>query len=229
MLMLNTYGSALLASTLLVLAAIPSEGLAQSQPRTCFYAVDIDGRPARLCEGDDVYDFANNVNVRRAIETLGLQSKTIRFRGCEGADYSTAKATDEAGHAIYKITYPLDKDGRYFAPIVHELAHVLQMDMAGGPIALDAYGSKKIELGADYTAGMVSATLLKDVDIRTFQHGLLLMGRYFDRSHDAHGTPEQRTTAFRRGRFFRSNEDVPDIRAAISHFYQETYAELVPN
>ena len=85
--------------------------------------------------------------------------------------------------------------------------------------------SKRIELGADYLAGIASSRVLQHINKTTFQHNLSLNGLYREPDEKAHGTPAQRTAAFRYGVIDLVKAD-PDIRKASDNFQARLYAEV---
>jgi hypothetical protein len=98
----------------------------------------------------------------------------------------------------YLVTYPSNLNRNYLAPITHELAHVLQMKNAGGLAALrDREEPRRIELGADFLAGLAHAKSLKKLSIEDFETNLQLAGTY--KLAADHGPPEYRGQAFRIG------------------------------
>lgn len=126
----------------------------------------------------------------------------------------------------YLIAYPTNQDQRYLGPIVHELAHVMQLSSPGG--LRNADDSRKVELGADFIAGLVFQRALQGIDVEAFQHGLALTGLYYESADDGHGSPEARLAAFRWGLNFKLTNDIPDIRAAARNFDEEFYLRGAP-
>ncbi|MFO1219648.1 MAG: hypothetical protein U1E89_14875 [Burkholderiaceae bacterium] len=126
------------------------------------------------------------------------------------------------------MSYPLEAGGRYLAPIVHELAHVMQMRIAGGLAALRASGldSRQIELGADFLAGFVFSEALRHVDIDEFQNNLSLIGSYYERTDEAHGTPAQRVSAFRIGAVRAPPYHEFDVQTASRYFGANDYTRV---
>jgi hypothetical protein len=126
------------------------------------------------------------------------------------------------------ITYPSNAKTDFLAPFTHELAHVLQIEMAGGLKPLqDSLESKRIELGADFLTGIVFSYALKEAGLREFQRNLSLIGLYRDSSSNAHGSPGQRTFAFRRGVFFNFANIGMNVPRAIQEFQEIIYGEIV--
>ena len=155
-------------------------------------------RPQK-CSVDDPLSLAQERNIQEVISAFGLTTVHIKFKGCEFAEFATGPT---AATQTFVITYPLIEnrsEATYLAPITHELAHVFQIVNAGSYASLRQISIKRIELGADFLTGVIFANFLKNVDINKFQHNLNLIGLYNDIPETAHGTPEERIGAFRRG------------------------------
>lgn len=215
------------AVLLLLLACFGGESIADDKRPRCLYSftVGADNRPVEACTEGDPLGLGRDARVAAAMRALGIPAEAVRFSGCRGQRFSASP--DHASGSRperYVVTYPTEAAGKHLAPIVHELAHVMQMRLAGGLDALWAGGmdSRQIELGADFLTGLVFSEALRHVDLDEFQHNLSLIGLYYERNDEAHGTPAQRLSAFRIGvtrappypefdfakasRYFRANE-----------------------
>jgi hypothetical protein len=223
----------------LALAALP---VAAQDSRQWTYlsgvTVGEDSRPVELCEPGDPLGIADNQDIASAIRYLAIDPDDIRFNGCPRGEFAVGLDPLRADGRGYLIMYPVDVGDRFVAPVTHELAHVLQIQVAGSMSILQAQNSKRIELGADFITGIVFHALFES-DIRTDMRGLAaakrrrgefannirLTGSYIEESGDAHGDPSDRSTAFRWGLNFRFREEVPDVRVASSYFADVLYEE----
>jgi hypothetical protein len=197
----------------------------------CLYAV-VEGKsrvPVGPCPSDDALKLAADPDVQTAIRALGLKPQLLRFKGCKQSPFSAAPESTGGTGRRYVISYPTGIEGSYAAPITHELAHVLQMEVAGGLEALRRkHNSKQIELGADYLTGIVFGQALSHLELKQFQHNLSLIGLYVERSEAAHGTPDQRTAAFRFGVNVKFVEDLKsDFRFASEYFFDNVYGTIM--
>jgi hypothetical protein len=126
------------------------------------------------------------------------------------------------------IPYPSGVKSAFLAPITHELAHVLQIEMVGNLERLkDSMESKRIELEADFLTGIAFSHFLEQARLGEFQHNLSLIGLYRDSSSDAHGSPMERTAAFRRGVFFTFANVSETFRRASQDFQANIYGEII--
>lgn len=192
----------------------------------CLHVVSADGKKASVaqCQGD-TDGVANDANVQRVLDTLSIESSTVRFVGCEDGDFSTSEDDREPGKFI--VTYPSMLQVPILAAITHELGHVYQIRHAGNlSTLLTKSNIRRIELGADFIAGYVYSMKFKDRSAKDFQQSLLLVGRYVDAAEDAHGSPPMRTAAFRYGLFKKVNGS-PDIRGAYEAFQLDDYESAV--
>lgn len=135
---------------------------------------------------------------------------------------------DSSDNKRFLVRYPSTVKSNYLAPIAHELAHVVQMRNAGSLAALEPQkNSRRIELGADFLAGLAFNASLKSLDSGDFETNLQLAGSYKVETDD-HGTPEHRSQAFRRG----SNRKEPypelTIVESLTYWNQNDYARIKP-
>ena len=181
------------------------------------------------CERGDPLRVGQDRRVLLAMTMLGIPTDTVRFRGCSGLPFSAGPDSKQEGvPQSFVVNYPIEVGKDFLAPIVHELAHVTQMRLAGGlePLRSKMTTSRRIELGADFLTGFVFSGVLHDADINEFQHNLSLIGLYQERLDQAHGTPAQRTMAFRRGVMRRSPYDELHVQSAILYFNDNDYAKV---
>jgi hypothetical protein len=201
----------------------------------CLYAVSVgpNATPILPCEDKDPLDLSNNLNILNIINALGLNRASIKFKGCRNHPFLVRDyGIGPSGGRQYTIYYPDDPqvvDERYIAPITHELAHVWQMEVAGGINALEKEipQSKRVELGADHLMGYIYAKILRHMKINEFQNNMSLIGAYVELDEEAHGTPSQRTNAFRRGVFLPSDRSKRDIRIVNDDFQANGYADII--
>lgn len=210
--------TALALCALLHLPAVLAQG---QQEGGCLYS-DTQPRKDEGCS-DDPLGMARLPEIRQAIRILGLEGETIKFRGCRSARYSArARAAD------YVVTYEIPTEGARdtaLAPLFHELAHVYQYRRYGGYARLsETMAMKKIELSADFLTGLLFQRFLNRFEMAHFQQNMRLIGRYLDSPDNTHGTPGQRTNAFRSGVYFRSGNGVAD---ALSEFERNRYGLLM--
>ena len=197
----------------------------------CLYAVTKgpEKTPVVPCVNADPLNIAGDPDIRKVMKAFGVEPWKVRFKGCKNIRFSVKEDRMHArGSRKYLITYPNEVEQSYVALITHELAHVLQMEMAGGyRILRDTFITKRIELGADYLTGIIYSNYLKKNDINQFQHHLSLMGQYLELDEDAHGNPSQRSGAFRFGLFFDFNTVDRDIRKASENFQFDVYGQII--
>ena len=174
--------------------------------RDCLYgfAVGTSNAPVSACAYEDPRHIGDEPRVRQTLEALQIPASAVIFRGCVGR-YFNASEDMRTGTATgkYVVTYPSDLQSSIHAmvaPVIHELAHVAQMRRVQGLENLRrAYEPRRIELGADFVAGLIFAKVLKNADMKDFLLNLNLIGSYKTLDVSSHGTPEQRSGSFRRG------------------------------
>lgn len=186
----------------LVLTGFVTGSYSASDEPPCLYAVVVGSSKTLVspCPESDPLGIARDTRVVSVMKALDIEPSTVKFRGCPKAYFSAVEAEAGGQRPHFVVTYPSEIGQRYLAPVVHELAHVMQMTRAAGLERLRAtLSSIQIELGADFMVGYIFARNLTGTDREEFQHNLSLVGAYVEKWEDAHGTPEQRTAAFRRG------------------------------
>lgn len=184
-----------------------------------------DAAPVAVCADADPLNLASDPDIRKVMKALGVDSGKVRFKGCPGLRFSAESMVMGSGRQ-YVITYPVDAAGTYLAPVTHELAHVLQMEIAGGLTALRQTPSKKIELGADFLTGIVFSRELPKAGLDEFQNNLSLSGKYVELEVGAHGRPDQRAAAFRTGAYWKCDAGKCDMRSLLDKFNWDLYAPI---
>jgi hypothetical protein len=155
---------------------------------------------------------------------FGIPEGTVVFKSCPGGIFSARPRRGTPGQ--YEILYPSDVSTGYIAPIVHELAHVVQIMAAGSLQALEPNKHhRRIELGADFLAGLAFNQALKHLSNVDFEANLMLVGSY-KQGDKNHGAPEHRTQAFRLGAFRAPPLRELNIRQALEYFNANEYARV---
>jgi hypothetical protein len=181
--------------------------------------------PVHACPAGDPRRYAASNDIKEAMRLLGLNPTKIRFLGCRGQLFAAyPDGIDGAGK--YVISYPSDYEGDLTTPLMHELAHVLQMEVEGGQEKLRGrFDSLRIELGADYLAGVIYAKLFPGKNLDVLASNLKLTGSYGDeRDINAHGKPSQRDAAFRYGANLQPDQIDSDMRKMSARFQGRIYA-----
>lgn len=210
----------------------------------CLYAMSVgeEGTPILPCNSGDTLSLLQDPRVRAIIALLGIDPARIQARACPGVHFQVQEVLTDSDAPSYLISYPSDVDQAHIAPVAHELSHVMQASLYGGIHAarrsLDN-DLRRLELGADYVTGLV-LSMLRDTEIvrgddstqdrhsaGQFQHSQFLFGEYFPHSAEVHGTPAQRTAAFRYG--FTNHDKQTDARKAHEHFQDNLFAIVVDN
>ena len=202
---------------------------ASSKENDCLYATTSGGRaiPGAGCQDSDPLDLARDPAVLTAMRAYGIPAGLVRFKGCQDLPFSVTP--DVPGpRGGYVVNYPANAGGRTLAPVVHELAHVRQMEDFGGLSALlQRFHVKRIELDADHMAGAVFATQFPSLPLREFEQNLLLMGAYREIGEDGHGSPEERIAAFRTGVFLTPAKLAQDLSRISNDFMRDGYGQVV--
>lgn len=173
-----------------------------SQEYPCFNAISVGNVKvdAPECQEGDPLKLGQNELIKSVMKGFSIDSALIAFQGCERTNFRVMELANRKDKARFLISYPLDIGNRFLAPVAHELAHVVQILKVGDSLKLkESSTSIKIELAADFMVGYSFARYLKNVPLEQFQENLSLVGLYVEKDIDAHGTPEQRTSAFRMG------------------------------
>lgn len=197
----------------------------------CMFATHADGKELKPCADNDPLMLHNNAKLELAKQALKIRPGRVSFRGCTGQRFATyINSATKGGEYRYVVTYPSETRSDYLAPVIHELAHVMQLESVGGSkVAVrSARGNEslRVELEADYLTGMVFSQVLKADSVVAFQHNITFAGMFKEGEYDAHGTPSQRTSAFRMGYYQTLGEDLPDIKTAALHFQANVYGDL---
>ena len=183
----------------------------------------------------DRYQFGSDTTVQSAARAVGVEPEQIVFLGCESRSFGIVTTQGRSRPYSYRIHYPVAGSAapdsvraRYLAPVVHEIGHVLQLEASGGIQALMASlqnSSDRVELGADFVAGILFRRLMGHLDRQEFIQSLDLVGDYRSGALDSHGSPEARTAAFRLG--FHYQDTGGPLKAAHRHFQQEQFGYVV--
>ncbi|SDY19115.1 hypothetical protein SAMN05518669_11020 [Variovorax sp. YR634] len=219
-------------TVLAVFALVMAKSLAQSLIPSpgCLYATHVGDSEQPACEMKDPLDLQQNDHMLRAMKVLGIDRKTVQFRGCLGLLLSVSEMRGGAGPR-YVVNYPADIPVvRLIAPLLHELAHVAQMQEAGGATELSSLNnmmSKKIELGADFLAGHLFKVEFKEFELNAFEQNLLVHGLYREMAGREHGDPRQRDLAFRRGVFGRDADLVNATTSQLIRIFRDELYQLV--
>ncbi|WP_313223341.1 hypothetical protein [Pseudoxanthomonas mexicana] len=196
----------------------------------CLFVNYSNGKAVAPCGDSDPLRISYDQDLRKVMTSLGITPSQVRFKGCSNLEFSVIKDPLIKGPKQYLISYPLEARDSYLAPVVHELAHVMQVNSAGGDIKAmreqrDS-SSLRIELEADYLTGMVLSRTIATRNLALFQHNIVLTGMYKEENYRAHGTPAQRTSAFRMGYFQPIDANVPDLVSAPRYFQENVYDGL---
>lgn len=181
--------------------------------------------PVEPC-GGDIKRIGADPNVLAVMRTFEIPPDRVVFQACPGGRFLAMPDSNDTKRFL--VRYPSAVKTNYLAPVVHELAHVVQMRTAGSLAALEPQkNSRRIELGADFLAGLAFNVSLKSLDSGDFETNLQLAGSYKVETDD-HGTPEHRSQAFRRG----SNRKEPypelTIVESLTYWNQNDYARIKP-
>ena len=187
--------------TLALASALAQSG--QEAREDCLYASVDGGVPLTPCDDVDPLELGKDPQIAKAIVELGIDATRVRFVGCASENFRVRQDKNPDGRLTYVIYYPSGVHNVFLAPTVHELAHVMQMDAAGGAVALHKRfkkdDSKRIELGADFMTGVLFQNVFPDAQMKEFEQNRNLFGQYVELTLTPHGTPEERSTAFARG------------------------------
>lgn len=197
----------------------------------CLYAVTVgsDDVPVQPCLAEDPLSLATDQSIEVIVKAFRLSDLNIQFNGCNSIGFSASHYLP-LGKSIeqYVITYPTDSVDSYVGPLIHELAHLLQMKSTGGISNLRAsMNSIRIELGADFLTGLAFANYLSELHINNFHHSTNLYGLYEELDINAHGSPSQRSAAFLYGVNFDFKLVDKDPILASQYFQDELYGKII--
>lgn len=219
----------LLGSTvfLCLIAGLPAAAFSQDELADCLFA-GAGGAVPRDCQPDP-YNIGQDEFVRRAIQAVGLRHDQVLLRGCSRGSFATSPAggTDQR----YNVSYPLRagyQPGDYAGAIAHELGHVSQLAQRGSIAELRRAlqeDSSRVELGADFLAGVLFRRHMRNPDQGLFEHRLELIGNYRSGSLASHSSSEARTSAFRTGFYLASAE--PNLARLSDRFQRDQFAIIV--
>jgi hypothetical protein len=154
------------------------------------------------------------------MSVLGIPNDAVKFKACPGGRFSARPSGNTT--APYIVEYPSEAKSGYLSPITHELAHVFQMQKAGGlePLRRN-FETRKIELGADFITGLVYSKMLSHMKLADFETNLELAGSY--RVDATHGLPTHRTTAFRLGVHKKDPYEDLTVEEALTYWNSNDY------
>jgi hypothetical protein len=159
----------------------------------------------------DELRLAENASIQKTEIFFKVSADEVNFIGCVVAPLATTMLPVQP-LLRFDITYPggnISALTTYVPAILHELGHVYQLKKAGSRQKLEqSLSGERIELGADFLAGLASHQL--DLNPGLFERSLYLFGSYSSNQTDPHGRPEDRVSAFRRGYFYSPTELVVD-------------------
>lgn len=218
-------------TALLLAVAVPlcisaqSTGPAPSPPDCLFsFSQGPSKAPIQACEGDAAA-VGSNPKIKAVMSLFGIPHNLVAFKSCPGGRFAAMPDRARVGHFI--VQYPADSHANYIAPVAHELGHVFQMRIAGGLEALNTrVNSRKIELGADFLAGLAFNQKLSDMSNQEFEFNLKLLGSY-EQKVDDHGKPDHRTQAFRIGHTRAEPYPELSIAESLDYFYQNHLSTIV--
>ena len=203
-------------------------GLAQDTAEHFLFSQQSSAVRPQGCSSDPL-GFAQNDSIRRAIDLFGLSGARIKFLGCTTTEFQTSAPPGiDDDDLAFKIYYPVTdalQPRDYVAPLIHELGHAFQIKQVGSIAELKRLESRRIELGADFLAGLVFGKS-GEMKLAQFHASTELIGRYREKSNE-HGTPEQRGYAFRFGVFFEKNHGVMNVEAANAQFQRDDFAKVI--
>ena len=217
---------ALLAGGLALAASAVS---ASAQETDCLYS-GVSNEPTRNCTLDPYRIAAHPMTTELARE-IGVSLDRIQFSGCQTGRFSVLSLPGASANPQYVIRYPVSSRysyDTYVGPIAHEFSHIAQLSAAGGRNELRAeleQSPDRIELGADFIAGIIFRRHVGRVDRAQFQNSRDLLGSYEVSGIFGHGTPDARLAAFRTGFFL--NPAPTSIMAAHQMFQDDRYPGLV--
>jgi hypothetical protein len=196
---MQTIRSVLASAVVLTLELIATQAAHSQSSSPCLSVASEVSRT--VCPEEDSLRVAEDPQVQKMMSFLGLAGKQIRFLGCKTYRFSATSEVNESGtHMRYVITYPTQAADNFIGAIAHELAHLLQMELAMGAENLKATReAKRIELGADFLSGVAFNNALKGLSEDEYRRSLESMNGLFELQQDARGTRSQRAAAFRAG------------------------------
>lgn len=177
----------------------------------------------------DPYKVSSQPAIRSALTGLSLQNGEVHFYGCERGRFSTRLPDPTTG--IVRVSYPLSPSYRiedYVGALAHELGHAVQLRDAGSLAALRTRlrnDSARVELGADFLAGLIFKRHMRGQNQQSFEQSLELLGNYQTGSLATHSTPEARTTAFRMGYYYQGNDRT--LEQASADFQSNRFATIL--
>ncbi len=176
------------------------------------------------CQNDPLGLMTTSV-VKGIVELMGLPLIELSMRGCENARFKVSRIPSGRYVVIYPLRSDAQRDG-YLGPIAHELAHVDQLKEFGTVGALRAAlrSSDRVELEADFVAGLFLARLASPEERTRFARNPSVLGSYESTIFDWHGDPVERQSAFRMG--FHLKEPPREIRLVRDLFQRDIYGMI---
>ena len=217
----------------LVCFSFPAHGQLDERSVRCLFSSSGGVAPSlERCGRDDKLSVASLPGVQVAISRLGLEDVQVTFVGCADVNF----ATQERPHPIdpvseYFVFYPTDMArDELLIPIQHELGHVYQMETTGGYRALMATANgAKIELGADYIAGLLNHEIRNSPLAHRFVENSSLVGDFVGSEHASHGCPGNRSDAFIAGTIAPLDARYDDIRVAYQDYIDREHKVQTSN
>lgn len=237
---MNRFRTLLLVCAMAAVVGAPVASAAPKGKLNCLRAQSADGpaADASTCVGDPLR-IGQHQTVLNAIEALGLGATKITFVGCKGSIFATEQSKKHEYKVFYKVV-PLRTPAEQFnhlLPVMHELAHVFQIEQYGGYGKLTkALGIAQIELGADFVAGALYHWRWNAPNTSAFDKSMELLGDYGSGNLDDHGRPEDRTAAFQfgfeypltgQGRDIHFAAQAVPFRDAHAKFQADIYGQIV--
>lgn len=153
-------------------------------------------------------DFPRDVTdaILQVTVSLGISDLSIDFQECGRVVYLATAATGGSRANRYFVevppteSYPSDVQ---VAAIAHELYHIYQFHAHGSRSnVIDYYGStQRVELAADFGAGLQLSSLPEIGHF--YEMSVALVGDFLNDPTRSHGSPADRSRAYRSGVFFR--------------------------
>jgi hypothetical protein len=216
------------ASLLVTLLACASVLASGSSTPDCLYAFSQGDEQVAVapCTADELGIGADS-QVQAAMRFFGITASAVTFRSCPGGRFSARP--HGADSTRFVVDYPSSAKSDYLAAVVHELAHIVQIRAAGGLKELDPKSnSRRIELGADFLAGLAFNGPLRRLNKGNFESSLNLIGSYTATKSEDHGLPAHRAQAFRLGAVRADPYPELNTAQALEYFYGNDYARITP-
>ncbi|MFM0390766.1 hypothetical protein [Paraburkholderia phytofirmans] len=207
--------------------AIPFELKASTGSDACLFSRVTVELPPSGCNGDSL-GLRHLHSIDTMVKAYSIGNVSIDFIGCTTVAFKTQPDGTGPTQAC-TIYYPSGyEQSTYLAPIAHELAHVFQLQDAGGLDSLQRkYSSLKIELEADFLAGVIFKNFLTDANAESFHTNLNLIGKFRELKWKEHGSPAQRAAAYQRGLNLNFSDYEMNMRAVHAKFQNDVFGEIL--